>query len=336
MRGRLSHVIDIHCHRECGPAAARVKPEADRLGRAPLQFGNEMTREVNRRQLETLRPKMESVERRLADMDAMGVDIQVMSVSPYHLFFWAQGDLGIGAFHMINDDLAAVVEAHPDRFVGLGAVPLQDMSAAVAELRRCVDELGFGGVEISTHVEGEEVSSARLEPFWETAEELEAVVFIHPTGFTHPDRFTEHYFFNTIGHPLEETISVGRLIFDGVMERHPELKVVLAHGGGYLPMYAGRFDHAYQARADVRHGLPRPPSEYLSMFYFDTMVFEPDQLAFLASRYGADHLLLGTDYPYDMGETDPLGLIGKVEGLTPDEVGMVTGGNAARLLGLKL
>ncbi|MFP3913659.1 MAG: amidohydrolase family protein [Actinomycetota bacterium] len=330
----MQPVIDIHCHRECAPAAALVKPEADRLGRVPLQFGNELTKEVNRRQLAALRPKMESVEERLADMDAMGVDIQALSVSPYHMFFWAEGDLGPRAFRVINDDLAGLVATRPDRFVGLGAVPLQDTGAAVDELRRCMGELGFAGVEISTHVEGEEISSPRLEPFWEAAEELEAVVFIHPTGFTHPDRFTEHYFFNTIGHPLEETICAGRLIFDGVMERHPHLKVVFAHGGGYLPAYAGRFDHAYHAREDVREGLPRPPSEYLSMFHFDTMVFDPDQLGYLIARYGADHVLLGTDYPYDMGETDPLGLVGKVEGLDPDQVEMITGGNAARLLRL--
>lgn len=327
-------IIDIHCHRECTPAAQLVKLEAERLGRKPLQFGNELTKEVNRRQLEDIRPKMDSVDERLADMDAMGVDIQALSISPYHLFFWAEGDLGARAFQTINDDLAGVVAAHPDRFVGLGAVPLQDTGAAVAELRRCATELGFPGIETSTHIEGEELSSPRLAPFWEAVEELEMVVFIHPSGFTHPDRFTEHYFFNTIGHPLEETICAGRLIFDGVMERHPGLKIVFAHGGGYLPAYSGRFDHAYHAREDVRHGLPRPPSEYLAMFHFDTMVFDPDQLAYLIGRYGADHVLLGTDYPYDMGDSDPLGLIGKVEGLGTEEIDLVTGGNAARLLGL--
>lgn len=311
-----------------------MKPEADRLGRAPLRFGSELTKEVNRRQLQQLRPKMDSLEERLADMDAMGVDVQALSLSPYHLFYWAEGELGQRAFRTINDDLAEVVRAHPDRFIGLGAVPLQDTALAVEELKRCAEELGFPGIETSTHIEGEELSSPRLEPFWEAVEELGTVVFIHPTGFTHPDRFTEHYFFNTIGHPLEETICAGRLIFDGVMERHPGLKIVFAHGGGFLPAYGGRFDHAYHAREDVRHGLPRPPSEYLARFHFDTMVFDPDQLGYLVRKYGADRVLLGTDYPYDMGESDPLGLLSKVEGLTPREVESITGGNAARLLGM--
>lgn len=331
----MSQVIDIHCHRECAPAAALVSEEAKRLGRKPLQFGSELTREVNRRQLESMRPKMDSIEERIADMNSMGVDVQALSVSPYHMFFWAEGDLGAEAFRTINNDLASLVDEHPDRFVGLGAVPLQDTAAAVSELRRCVEELGFRGFETSTHVEGEELSSPRLEPFWEAAEDLGAVIFVHPTGFTHPQRFTEHYFLNTIGHPLEETICAARLIFDGVMERHPGLEIVLAHGGGYLPAYAGRFDHAYKAREDVRNGLPRLPSEYLAMFYFDTMVFEPDQLGFLIEKYGVGHVLLGTDYPYDMGEPDPLGLIKQVNGLTPADVDAIAGGNAARLLGLE-
>lgn len=278
---------------------------------------------------------MEEVDVRLADMDAMGVDIQAVSMAPYHLFFWAEGKAGIRAFNMMNDDLAGFASGHPDRFLPLGAVPLQDINATLVELKRIDAELGFKGIEIATHVEGEEISSKRLEPFWDLAEELEMVVFIHPQGFTHKDRFQDHFFVNTIGHPLEETICAGRLIYDGVMERHPELKIVFSHGGGYLPMYAGRFDHAYHAREDARADLPNPPSEYLSRFYFDTMVFEPDQLGFLINRYGVDHVLLGTDYPYDMGETDPIGLIKRVDGLSDSDADLIAGGNAARLLGLE-
>lgn len=328
-------VIDIHCHRECAAAAALAKPEADRLGRKPLQFGNQLTKDVNKVQLENLRPKMESAEVRIADMDEMGVDIQALSVPPYQLFYWVDGATGLEAFRAINDDLAELVEAHPSRFVGLGAVPLQDPEAAVTELRRCSSELGFPGVEIATQIQGDELSNPRFETFWDTVEELEMVVFIHPTPFTHPERFMDHFFINMIGHPLEETLCAGRLIFDGVMERHPGLKIVFAHGGGYLPAYAGRFDHAYHARKDVSHGLPKPPSEYLAQFYFDTMVFEADQLGFLINKYGSDHVLLGTDYPYDMGEDDPLGLISKVDGLSDNDRDLIAGGNAARLLGIE-
>lgn len=327
-------VIDVHCHRECGPAAVLVKPEAERLGRTPLSVGNELTREVNRRQLEHIRPKMDSIDVRLADMDAMGVDVQALSVSPYQLYHWVQGDLGPRAFQTINDDLASVAAAHPDRFLPLGAVPMQDPNAAVAELKRVATDLGFRGIEMATHVEGTEISSPEFHDFWEEVEHLGLLVFLHPTGFTEPKRLMDHYFINTIGHPLEETICAGRLIFDGIMERFPGLKFVFSHGGGFLAPYAGRFDHAYHAREDVRQGLPRPPSEYLSMFYFDTMVFEPDQLGFLIGKYGADHVLLGTDYPYDMGEDDPLGLVDRVEGLSQADRDLIVGGNASRLLGL--
>ncbi len=313
-----------------------VKPEADRLGRVPLQVGNELTREVNRRQLESLRPKMESIEVRLADMDAMGVDVQAVSLSPYQLFHWVDDvDLSVRAFQTINDDLAAVGADHPDRFIPLGAIPMQHPDAAVAELKRCVGELGFRGIEMATHIEGVEISSPQFDPFWEAVEQTGAMVFLHPTGFTQPQRLMDHYFINTIGHPLEETICAGRLIFDGVMERFPGLKFVFSHGGGFLPMYAGRFDHAYEAREDVRHGLPRPPSEYLAMFYFDTMVFAPEQIGYLVAQYGPDHVLLGTDYPYDMGENDPLGLVGRVDGLSDADRALIVGGNATRLMGLE-
>jgi aminocarboxymuconate-semialdehyde decarboxylase len=332
--GKRSLVIDLHCHRECAPAGQLMKAEAERVGKVPLSFGSALTKEVNVRQLADIRPKMDSVEERLADMDRMGVDIQALAIAPYQTFYWADPVLGAEVSRMINDELAELVALHPDRFIGLGTAPLQDAEAAVVELRRCLAELGFKGLEIGTNVEGEELSSPRLDRFWSAVEESGALIFIHPTGFTHPQRLTEHYFFNVIGHPLENTLAIANLIFGGTLERFPGLKVVIAHGGGYLPAYAGRMDHAYHARKDVRDGLPRPPGEYLRQLYFDTMVFEPDQLAFLVGRYGADHVVLGTDYPYDMGESDPVGLITRTPGLTEEQRAAICGGNAARLLGL--
>ena len=327
-------VVDLHCHRECGPASQLMKVEAVRLGHVPLSFGSSLTKEVNRRQLVDIKPKMESVEERLADMDRMGVDIQALSIAPYQTFYWADPTLGAEVSRTINDDLAGVIGEYPDRFIGLGTVPLQDTSAAVGELRRCMGDLGFKGVEIGTNVEGEEISSPRLDAFWAAVEETGAVVFIHPVGFTHPQRFTEHYFFNVIGHPIENALAIANLIFGGILERFPALKIVVAHGGGYLPPYAGRMDHAYHAREDVREGLPKPPGDYLRQLYFDTMVFEPDQLSFLVEKYGAEHVVLGTDYPYDMGESDPVGLVARTPGLSDEQRVAICGGNAARLMGL--
>jgi aminocarboxymuconate-semialdehyde decarboxylase len=327
-------VIDIHCHRECKPAMEMMKAEAERVGHVPLSFGSELSKEVNRQQLIAVRPQMESLDVRLADMDRMEVDIQAVSVAVYQYYYWAAPEVGLTVTSMINDELAEAVATHPDRFVGLGTVPLQDTDMALIELRRCVEDLGFRGIEIPTNVNGEELSAPRLEPFWEAVEELGIVVVLHPTAFTHLERFADHNFINIIGHPLDETLAISRLIFDGVMERYPGLQFVVVHGGGFLPMYAGRMDHAYRARRDAREALPRPPSSYLRQFYLDTMVFEPDQLGFLIEKYGADHIVLGTDYPYDMGETDPLGLIRKVPGLSEEQVAAISGGNAARLLGI--
>jgi aminocarboxymuconate-semialdehyde decarboxylase len=311
-----------------------MKVEADRAGRLPLSVGNDLTREVNRRQRIDLQPKMESIDQRLADMDRMGVDIQAVSLAPYQIYTWASPDLAEHVSRLSNDELADAIAPHPDRFVGLGTVPLQDSNLAIAELERCFDELGFRGVELTTNVEGEDLSTPRLEPFWGRAEELGAVVFLHSAGFTHPERLVDHYFINILGHPIEGTLAAAHLIFGGVLERHPKLKVVMAHGGGYLAAYPGRIDHAYRARADVREGLPHSPGEYLRRLFFDTMVFEPDQLAFLINRYGADHIVIGTDYPYDMGEEDPLALLARVGGLGAAEIESIRGGNAAELLGI--
>ena len=327
--------VDIHCHRQCYTAGEMMQSEAEKAGFAALSFGSELTKEVNQKQLEFIKPKMQSIDVRLKDMDNMGVDIQAVSVSPYQYYYWADPEVGRDVSRLINDDMAQDISKHPDRFVGLGTIPLQNTEMAIVELERCVNELGFRGIEINTQVAGEELSAKRLEPFWSKVEELDVLVFIHTAGFTHPDRLREHYFLNLIGHPIEASIAISYLIFDGVIERHPGLKICVSHGGGYLPSYAGRMDHAYHARADVREGLPHPPSHYLKQFYFDTVVFEPDQLNFLISKFGGDHILLGTDYPYDMGEEDPIGLLSKVPNLSETDRALIEGKTASNLLKLR-
>lgn len=328
-------VIDLHCHWESKPVMERMHAEADRLGKVSLNIGSELTREVNRRQMQEIRPQMESLERRLADMDQMGIDIQALAHFPPQMYYWATPETAEEVFPQMNDDLADLAATQPDRIIGMGNVPLQDTELAIAELRRCVGDLGFRGIQVATRVEQEELSASRLEPFWDEVEALGAVVVIHSNGHDNTRRLGHHYMINTFGHPIEATLAAGHLIFDGVMERHPDIKIVLVHGGGYLPAYAARIEHAYNAREDVREGLPHPPSEYLGRFFYDTMVFAPDQLGFLIEKYGTDHVVLGTDYPYDMGESDPLGLIGRVDGLDDGARAAIAGGNAARLLGLE-
>ena len=336
MRARRSDgpVIDIHCHRECGPATEIMAVEEQQLGRVRLAYGSDLTRKVNKAQLEYLRPKMGVLEERLQDMDRMGVDIQAVAVAVYQYYYWADVEVGARVARIVNDELVEATARFGERFSPLGTVPLQDTDAAIAELRYCIQDLGMRGLEIGTHVEGEEISSPRLDPFWAEVERLGAAIVVHTAGHTHSERLQDHNFVNIIGHAYEATLAISHLIFNGVMERYPALKVVVVHGGGYLPAYAGRIDHAWRAREDVREGVPSTPGDYLRRFYFDTMVFEPDQLRFLIDRYGADHVMLGTDYPYDMGDEDPLAFIGSVPGLEQHDIDLISGGNAARLLGL--
>ena len=165
---------------------------------------------------------------------------------------------------------------------------MPDGNEAAKELERCVGKLGFKGVQILTNVNGKELSDPAFAPFWKKAEELGAFVVIHPNGFTQAERLSRFYFNNVIGNPLETTIALHYLIFDGVLERHPNLKILAVHGGGYLASYAGRIDHAWGARSDIHGDLPHPPTTYLKKIYFDTVVFTPHQLQELVRLYGAD------------------------------------------------
>jgi aminocarboxymuconate-semialdehyde decarboxylase len=249
-------------------------------------------------------------------------------------YYWAEPELGLASSRLINDRIAQTVAGHPDRFVGLGTVPLQAPELAVAEMKRCVEDLGLRGIEISTNVDGRDLSDPALRPFFAAAEELDLLIFIHPHHFTHPQRLEQFYLNNLIGNPLESTIAVSHLIFGGVLERYAGLKICVAHGGGYLGAYAGRLDHGYRARCDCREHISRPPSDYLRRLYFDTMVFEADQLAFLVDKWGADHIVMGTDYPFDMGEPQPVEFVQSVQSLSDEQRALILGDNAARLLKL--
>jgi len=331
-RARKYLTVDIHCHVFTPQAEALVKPHYRPEDDAMARFSSEATREVNRRQMETIAVKLTSVEARLADMDAMGIDVQAISPAPPQYHYWTEPELGREMTRLINQRLAEIVAQHPDRFVAIGAVPLQAPELAVEELERIVKRLGFRGVEIAPHVAGMELSDPRLRKFFAKAEQLGVLIFIHPQGFADGQRLSDHYFINVIGNPLDSTVGVSHLIFGGVLERCPKLKICVAHGGGYLPAYAGRMDHAWANRPDCRLHIKRKPTSYLKRLYFDTIVYTPHQLEYLVEQYGSDHILTGTDYPYDMGMSDPLGFLESAPRLGRDAREAIAGGNAARLL----
>jgi aminocarboxymuconate-semialdehyde decarboxylase len=330
-------VVDMHCH-YLNPV---VNAKTAHLNAAQYDptviYANALTNETNKKQMATRAPKLTGVTERLVDMDRMGVDIQAVCPAPYHFFYFTEPGYGAELSREVNEGIAQVAADTPDRFVGMGTVPLQDSQLAIKELNYCVKQLGMRGIEICTNVNGKNLTdpSLKLDKFFARCEELGVVIFMHPLGYTQADRLTNHYFNNVIGNPLDSTVAVSHLIFDGVLQRYPKLKFVVAHGGGFIAHYWARMDHAWRARPDCRTIIKNPPSSYLEKFYFDTITFDPEMLKRLIDKFGADHVVLGTDYPYDMGEEDPLGLIKQVKRLPKAARDLIQGGNAARLLDIK-
>ncbi|HEY9328662.1 MAG TPA: amidohydrolase family protein [Streptomyces sp.] len=275
-------------------------------------------------------PAMTDVAVRLAAMDRQGVDVQLVSPSPSHYHYWADEQTAEKVWRLANEATAAHCAAAPDRLRGLGLVPLQHPDRAVEALDDALDH-GLLGVEISSHAPGRELSDPAYEPLWSRAEESGAVLFLHPFGCTLDERLDRWYLSNTVGQPTENAVALSHLIFSGVLDRHPGLKVIAAHGGGYLPTHIGRSDHAWSARSDAGAGCAHLPSSYLKRLYFDSLVHDPHVLRELVRVAGADRVLLGSDFPFDMGSEDPVGAL-RAARLTDSDFHAVRGGNAAALL----
>lgn len=327
--------VDIHCHAVSVAATKLAGAPPSPVAEPMSFFSSADSREVNHEQARINLPKLTSTTRRLADMDAMGIDIQVLSPSPAQYFYWAEAEAGVALARMVNDHIAATIAEAPERFAGLGTLPMQDPAAACAELERCVRELGLKGVELGTNVNGGELSDPRFHAVLRKAEELGILLFLHPMGFSQGQRLATHYLNNVVGNPLDTTLALSHLIFDGTLDLFPGLKICLAHGGGFLGSYSGRMDHAWCARPDCRRHARERPSTYLKKMYFDTVVFDAPSLDFLVRQYGHEHVLLGTDYPFDMGDADPLALLDRLPSLDDQARRAMQGGNAIRLLDLR-
>jgi len=330
-----SLTVDMHAHVAVPRVAEIVAPHLRDLTDPLVAESAPETRALMAKQAADIQAGISTTDDRFAAMDEMGIDVQLICPAPPQIYYYLPVDAGVEAARALNDGIAEYVGKHKDRLVALGGVPMQDGKEAAKELERGMKQLGFKGVEILTNVNGKELSDPDFAPFWKMAEELDALVLIHPSGFTQPQRFTRFYFNNVIGNPLDTTIALHYLIFDGVFERHPKLRVLAVHGGGFLGAYPGRIDHAWGARSDAHGNLPNPPTTYLQRnVYFDTVVFTPHQLEALVKNYGADRIVLGTDYPFDMLEHDPIGHIASVESFDDATRAALAGNNAKRLLGI--
>lgn len=328
-----TRVVDIHAHVLVPAVEALVAHRPERIAalRAQAEAAGDASTRHNQRLFAAQYPKpLTDVSVRLAAMDAMGVDVQAISVSPTQYYYWADRDLAQAIAETANRHLAEICAAHPDRFVGLAAVTLQHPELAAEQLTHAVERLGLRGCQVSTAIDGAELADRRHDPFWSRAEALGAVVFVHPLGCTLGERARPYYLSNIVGQPIETTLALSHLIFGGTLDRHPGLKLCAAHGGGYLPSYIGRSDHGYAVRPESRT-MQKPPSAYLKQIWFDSLVYTPQGLEHLVREVGASQVVIGTDYPFDMGESHPLRQIGAAN-LSEADRERIRGVNALRML----
>jgi aminocarboxymuconate-semialdehyde decarboxylase len=330
------YTVDFHCHifvpsierhvASLPEKAAEVQQLAVTSGAASAAFNQRVM-------LPIAAPKLTTLATRLQDMDAMGVDLQVVSATATQYYYWADHDLASILVKEQNEAIAATCTKHPDRLTGLGNVSLQHPELAAAQLQYLVRDLGLKGAVISSSVNGTSLGAPSLAPFWKKAHELECVVFIHPFGTTMGTRLDQYYLSNLVGQPLETAIALSELIFSGTLDQCGKAKIVAAHGGGYLPTYIGRSDHGFKVRPEAA-GCAKAPHQYLKDIWFDTVVYDGLALRHLIDRVGVSQVVMGTDYPFDMGDYAQHELISSIASLTEIERAKLLGGNALRLLGI--
>jgi aminocarboxymuconate-semialdehyde decarboxylase len=310
--------------------ATRIE-KATEMAQLARGMGSESMHHNNRVVLPMIAPKLTDIEQRIKDMDTMGIDLQVISPSPTQYYYWADFALARVLVREQNEAIAMMCQKHPDRLAGIGNVSLQHAELATQQLDYAVHELGLKGVEISTTINGLDLGNPAFAPFWDKASELGCVVFIHPLGTSLADRLERYYLGNVIGQPVETTIALSDLIFSGTLDRCERVKIIAAHGGGYLPTYIGRSDHNYEVRPEARK-CKRRPSEYLRGIWFDSLVYDAVGLQHLIRRVGVSQVVIGTDYPFDMGHYFPHELVNTTEGLSDADRRAILGGNALNLI----
>ena len=244
-------------------------------------------------------------EMRIEDMIGMMVDMQVLAPLPA-LYYAADADVALGLCREENDRIAEVVKSHPDRFAGMAAVPLQDAAKSVNELERAVRELDLRGVQINSNVNGKNLGEPEFWPLYEAAQDLNVPVLVHPLFVAGAKRLQRYYLTNLIGNPIDTTIAIASIIFGGVLEEFPDLRFIFAHAGGCIPYIKGRIEHGYRVVPECRNAIPRPPGEYIRLMYFDTITHSRQALDYMVETHGSERVVLGSDYPFLMGDLDPV------------------------------
>ncbi len=278
-------------------------------------------------------PEFFDPEKKLEFMDRKGLDVSVISPAPPMFYYWADADLALKVAGLVNDGVADMVAGYHRRLRGMASVPMQHPDAAVAELERVVREYGFKAIEIGTSIEGAQLAEERFRPVLRRAAELGVFVFAHPYYVGSKTGLDCYYLTNLIGNPLDTAVSVANLMFSGVMDELPELKILLAHGGGFAPYQIGRLVHGHKVRSETHAHTRSDPKALLRRFYFDSLVFDPQALRYLIGLVGAERIAIGTDSPFDMADEHPMATLDAVPGITPHEHHEICCGTALRLLG---
>jgi aminocarboxymuconate-semialdehyde decarboxylase len=333
----MQHKIDLHTHilppawpdlRQRYGCGGFVQLTQHGPGCARMTIDGKLFREVE--------DNCWSPERRLEDCDRHGVTVQVLSTVPVMFSYWAQPPHGHDLARLLNDHLAEVVRRFPRRFVGLGTLPMQAPDLAVRELERCVRELGLRGVQIGSHVNDWDLDHPALFPVFEAAQRLDAAVFVHPWDMLGKERMGRYWLGWLVGMPAETSLAVCSVLFSGLLDRLPRLRLAFAHGGGAFPITVGRIEHAYHVRPDLcATATANSPRRQLGRLYFDTLVLDAEALRYLLRVVGADRLALGSDYPFPLGEAQPGKLIESLPELSTRERQRLLAGTAVEFLGLE-
>jgi aminocarboxymuconate-semialdehyde decarboxylase len=327
-----THTIDIHAHFVPEGFLRLIGAEGEPHGVGLRSGPNGPMIVVGHVAIGPITAHYHNLELRLKSMDRQKVAVHALSLMP-PMVYWAEGSLGLRLAQLVNDAMAEANRAYPDRFVFFATLPMQDPEAAVNEVNRAVTQLGCRGIYLGTNVRGKELTDASFLPVFERIEALRSPVFLHPLNVIGAQRLTNYYLHNLLGNPFDTAVAAANLIFSGLLDRFPRLNICLPHAGGALPYLIGRLNHGWKVRQECR-GLKKPPSSYLRRFTYDTISHAPEPLRYLINLVGADRVMLGSDYCFDMGYERPVEFVSALK-LSRSDQEKILGGNAARMLRLR-